>query len=167
MDSRPEYPQRVTRGPDGIYRWTYRISQRQNRRALRITIAVVGGVCVIMTAMAATLDVRALAVTVLSCGAAMLITLLVCAVVNRLSAGGIPQPFEVAEDYVRWVGSGRTDFRYSYSSLRRVRILPSEDIIELRQLLGVMQVYIPHEDFALVQGLILSRLPDGADVEYV
>ena len=166
MAERTEYTPRVTKGPDGVWRWIYVISRKQHRHALRITMTVVGAVAVFLIVMAAVTDRDMMWVTALSGAAATAVAGLVCLLFDRLAKDGVRQPFELSEDWVRWVGTGRTDFRYSWGSIRRVRILPSEDIIEVRQLLGVMQVYVPREDFSLVRDLILSRIPGTADVEY-
>ncbi len=166
MNSRQEFTPRVTRGEDGVYRWVYLISREQNRHGLRVTLIVVGALCLLLVIMGAMLDREAFVAILLSCGAAMLITLLVCRVFDRMASGGVRQPFELTEDHVRWVGTGRTDFVYSFRSLRAVRVLADEDIIEIRQLLGVMQVYVPHEDFGFVQDFILRRLPEKTVVEY-
>ena len=91
----------------------------------------------------------------------------VCAVYDRMAKNGRLQAFEITDDHMRWVGVGRTDFRYSWRSIRSVRVFEEEDVVEIRQLLGVMQIYVPHEDFPLVKDLILGRVSGTADVEYV
>ena len=165
-EQKPSYTPRVTKDPDGVYRWVYRISREQNRHALKITLTVVGAMCVFLIGMALFFDREMLWIMLLTCGAVMLIAGLVCWIFDRLSRNGIAQPFELTEDHVRWVGHGRTDFIYTFRSIRSVHILPQEDIIEIRQLLGVMQVYVPHEDFGLVQDYILRRVGRNTNIEY-
>ncbi len=166
MKNSGEYTPRVTRGEDGAYRWTYRISRKQHRHGLRVTMIVVGALCLLLVILGAMLDRQVFLITLLSCGAVMLITVLICWWFDRMAKGGVWQPFEMTEAYIRWVGYGRTDFIFPYRSLRSARILADEDIIEVRQRLGVMQVYVPHEDFGFVQDFILRRLPETAAVDY-
>ena len=166
VNSEPKYPPRVTRGPDGIYRWHYVISQKQNRHGLRITLIVMGALCVFLMGMGLTMGRDAFLVILLSCGGVMLITGLICWLFDRLSKNGVPQAVELSEDYVRWVGRGRTDFYYHFRGTERVRVLAADEIIEIRQLLGVMQVYVPREDFGFVQDFILRHIPPDTNVEY-
>ncbi len=168
METRAKYPERVTKGEDGVWRWTAVISRAENRHAISVTLKVVGAMCLFLIGLSASMrDRQMLLVTVLACGGVMAVTGAVCAVADRMAANGRYQAFEITDDHMRWVGVGRTDFRYSWRSIRSVRVFEEEDVIEIRQLLGVMQIYVPHEDFALVKDLILARVSGSADVEYV
>ena len=168
MDTKAKYPERVTKGEDGVWRWTAVISRSQNRHAISVTLKVMGAACLFLIVMAATMkDRQMLLVTALSCAGAMAVAGAVCAVYDRMAKNGRLQAFEITDDHMRWVGVGRTDFRYSWRSIRSVRVFEEEDVVEIRQLLGVMQIYVPHEDFPLVKDLILGHISGTADVEYV
>ena len=168
MDTKAKYPDRVTKGEDGVWRWTGVISRAENRHAISVTLKVMGAICLFLIVMAATMkDRQMLLVTALSCAGAMAVAGAVCTVYDRIAKNGRLQAIKRQKSSFVWVGVGRTDFRYSWRSIRSVRIFEEEDVIEIRQLLGVMQIYVPHEDFALVKDLILARVSGSADVEYV
>ena len=69
MKNSGEYTPRVTRGEDGAYRWTCRISREQHRHGLRVTMIVVGALCLLLVILGAMLDRQVFLITLLSCGA--------------------------------------------------------------------------------------------------
>ena len=46
-----EYPLRLVRGEDGVYRWKGKFSKQQRRKAIRITLGTCGGICLLILAL--------------------------------------------------------------------------------------------------------------------
>ena len=53
MDTKAKYPDRVTKGEDGVWRWTGVISRSENRHAISVTLKVVGAMCLFLIVLSA------------------------------------------------------------------------------------------------------------------
>jgi len=164
-DRKPIYTPRVTRGEDGAYRWVYEIDKEHNLLGARITMRVMGVMAVMLVLLGAFMGRDALVVMLLCAVAAVVIALAVCLVFYKLAPTS-RQPYELTEKYIRWVGTGRTNAYYYFRGIRRVRVSRPENMIEVRGLIGFIQVFVPPEDFSFVCEYILRRLPERADVTY-
>ena len=163
MGQRIEYPLRVTYWPDGAYRWRARVDRAQRMKAIKITLGVVGALCLMLMVMAVIIGPDMLGVVGLSCLAAMAISGVVCWLYFRGSSD-LHQPYEMAEEYIRYASSGRDDTYFFYKNIRRVTVREKENLIQVRGRLIGAPIIVPHEDFAFVQDYILRRLPPDADV---
>ncbi len=153
------FQDRVTKGEDGVYRWTYRMNPRRNKYPLLI----VGRVFVAMAAIRAIgLFIvgspnpghmadweMPLMVTGIFLGVFLLVTGLL------YLQGDDPLPFAMDEEAVttfRAKGAGPHSFR----RMRRVRFMPQHDAIRLG--FGAT-IYVPAQDYDLVKAFILDHLP--------
>ena len=83
----------------------------------------------------------------------------------RLSRGR-QQKYEMNEEYVRFVGYGRSDSYFHYKGIRRVRVNRARNLIHIRGIAVSAPFFVPPEGFEFVRNYILSRLPDSAKVSY-
>ena len=160
-----EYPLRVVRGEDGVVRWSGPIDKKHQRTAYKIILIACGGALLLFLPLCLFVNPEMLGTTALILLGVMAIPVLVCFVFDRMLPEVQLQAFELGEDFIHWVGDGKTDFRYSLHSIRRVRVKTEEHMLVLYQPLGVMHVYIPAEDFPYVRDYILHRIPARARVK--
>ena len=83
----------------------------------------------------------------------------------RLSRGR-QQKYEMNEEYVRFVGYGRSDSYFHYKGIRRVRVNRARNLIHIRGIAVSAPFFVPPEGFEFVRNYIVSRLPDSAKVSY-
>ena len=158
-----EYPLRLTRGEDGVYRWKGKFSKQQRKKAIRITLGTCGGICLLILALTLSAGAKGevLAATLISILAVMVIAGVICALYARMSKDRY-QPYEMGEDYLRFVGYGKADSWITFQNIRRVKIVPEQDLISVRTALVWAPFFVPHEDFAFVRNYVLLRLPPTA-----
>ena len=159
------YPLRVVRGEDGVLRWSGAIDKKHQRVAYRIVLLACGGALLFFVLASLVINPEMFGVTFLICLGVMAIPALVCFVFDRLTPDPQFQAFELGEDFIHWVGYGKTDFIYSLRSIRRARVKTAEHMIVLTCIPGVMHVYIPPEDFSYVRDFLLLRLPATAKIK--
>ena len=163
-----QYPRRVARGEDGVYRWLGEFSDEQKRKVVKITMGVCGGFCLLRLGMGYYLDGfgEMFRVMLLSCLAVMAIAGLVSWLYYR--ASGIEyQPYEMTEEYVRYVGGRRTDTYFHYDRIRRVKVDAEQSVLEVSTLLTTAPIIVPPGDFRFVEDYILNRLPGSTEVIYL
>lgn len=157
------YPERVTRGEDGVYRWTGDLGRGQMIQNRKIVLIAVSAPLLVILVMCLLSFPDMFMTTLLSCLAALGVCLGVMLLYERLP-GVTKQPFEMTEEHVRWVGTGRTDFVFPYRSIKRVDVHMAECRIILRRTLSWMPLVAPREDFNFVRDHILHRLPGDTKV---
>ena len=164
MDHREEYTPRVQRCDDGAYRWRGEFDRAQYSQVVKITMGVCGGMCLMFILLALAMR-EMLGVMLLTSLAVLAIAGGVCWAYMRFMTP-IYQPYELTEDYVRYVGGRSSNTYFRYKDIRKVIIDADRNRIAICSLLVTAPVFVPHEDFALVQNFILQRLPDTAQVIY-
>ena len=159
-----EFPERVTKGQDGVYRWKYLMNPRRNKHAL----IIMGEVFLIMAVLStvALLIVGSpnpgkmsdwdmpLMVDALFLGLFLLIAGILFLV------GDDPLPFSMDEEKI-FTYRSKTAGPHTFARMRKVRLLPQYDAIRLG--LGVV-LYVPAEDYEDVKAFILERLSPAAQV---
>ena len=159
-----EFPDRVTKCEDGVYRWKYRMNPRRNKHSL----IIMGEVFLIMAILStvALLIVGSpnpgkmsdwdfpLMVDALFLGMFLLIAGILFLV------GDDPLPFSMDEEKVITYRA-KTAGPHTFARMRRVRFLPQHDAIRLG--FGAT-IYVPSQDYAAVKAFILAHLPPAADV---
>ena len=162
-----QYPHRVTRGDDGVYRWLGQFSDEQKRKVVKITLGVCGACCLVLLAMGYYLDGfgSMFGVMLLSCLGVMAIAGLICLLYYR-GSGTIWQPYELTEEYVRYVGSTKTNVYFYFRQIRRVKVSAEKSLIEVASLLTTAPILVPPEDFRFVEDYILNRLPESTEVVF-
>ena len=85
-------------------------------------------------------------------------TLAVIATVAGIAAGKPGEALRVGVTLEAANAVGTTAF----SAVRRVRLYPKCDVIDLREWFGMNQIYVNGEDYAFVRDFILSHVPEKA-----
>ena len=158
-----QFPDRVTQGVDGVYRWKYLMNPRRNRHAL----IVMGQAFLMMAALstAALLIVGPPSHTMSPWSmplmvAGMFLGVYMLIVGILFLAGDDPLPFSMDEEKIITYRS-KTAGPHTFARMRKVKLLPQYDAIRLG--LGVV-LYIPPEDYEEVKAFLLAHLPPDADV---
>ncbi|MBR2661008.1 MAG: hypothetical protein IKE15_06350 [Clostridia bacterium] len=174
MEFREQYPNRVTMGEDGIYRWSADVDLSRDHYVQNLTIKIMlficAGIC-LMTLIFAIMtgDVSMAWIPVLCCGAVMVITMLVL----RLFRSGVKDRYtmgyEMTGEGIRLVRDpatarmmkraaafarggagtvqpGETEFR----SVRSMREVPETHMICLNTTVSALQIWVPEEDYDVV-----------------
>lgn len=160
-----QFPDRVTRGEDGVYRWKYRMNPRRNKHVLRVVATVlsvmaalsVAGLLIVGSPSPATMSDWGMPLMALGLFLGMF--LLITGILYL--QGDDLLPFAMDEEAVttfRAKAAGPHLFRW----VRRVKLLPQYDAIRLG---FALTVYVPAEDYEAVKAFILDRLPPEARVE--
>lgn len=155
----------IERDENGTYHWTAEIDGEYDRKIIRIVFAAIGGLCVLLTVYALIKYPDMFLTTLLSCLGVLAVVSAVALPLMRLSRGR-QQKYEMNEEYVRFVGFGRSDSYFYYKGIRRVRVNRARNLIHIRGIAVSAPFFVPPEGFEFVRNYILSRLPDSAKVSY-
>ena len=155
----------VERDENGTYHWVAAIDGEYDRKIIRIVFGAIGGLCVLLTVYALVKYPDMFLTTLLSCLGVLAVVSAVALPLMRLSRGR-QQKYEMNEEYVRFVGYGRSDSYFHYKGIRRVRVNRARNLIHIRGIAVSAPFFVPPEGFEFVRNYILSRLPDSAKVSY-
>ena len=155
----------IERDENGTYHWTAAIDGEYDRKIIRIVFGAIGGLCVLLTVYALVKYPDMFLTTLLSCLGVLAVVSAVALPLMRLSRGR-QQKYEMNEEYVRFVGYGRSDSYFRYKGIRRVRVNRARNLIHIRGIAVSAPFFVPPEGFEFVRNYILSRLPDSAKVSY-
>ena len=155
----------IERDENGTYHWTAAIDGEYDRKIIRIVFGAIGGLCVLFTVYALVKYPDMFLTTLLSCLGVLAVVSAVALPLMRLSRGR-QQKYEMNEEYVRFVGYGRSDSYFRYKGIRRVRVNRERNLIHIRGIAVSAPFFVPPEGFEFVRNYILSRLPDSAKVSY-
>ena len=155
----------IERDENGTYHWTAAIDGEYDRKIIRIVFGAIGGLCVLFTVYALVKYPDMFLTTLLSCLGVLAVVSAVALPLMRLSRGR-QQKYEMNEEYVRFVGSGRSDSYFRYKGIRRVRVNRARNLIHISGIAVSAPFFVPPEGFEFVRNYILSRLPDSAKVSY-
>ena len=155
----------IERDENGTYHWAAAIDGEYDRKIIRIVFGAIGGLCVLFTVYALVKYPDMFLTTLLSCLGVLAVVSAVALPLMRLSRGR-QQKYEMNEEYVRFVGYGRSDSYFHYKGIRRVRVNRARNLIHIRGIAVSAPFFVPPEGFEFVRNYILSRLPDSAKVSY-
>ena len=155
----------IERDENGTYHWTAAIDGEYDRKIIRIVFGAIGGLCVLFTVYALVKYPDMFLTTLLSCLGVLAVVSAVALPLMRLSRGR-QQKYEMNEEYVRFVGFGRSDSYFHYKGIRRVRVNRARNLIHIRGIAVSAPFFVPPEGFEFVRNYIVSRLPDSAKVSY-
>ena len=155
----------IERDENGTYHWTAAIDGEYDRKIIRIVFGAIGGLCVLFTVYALVKYPDMFLTTLLSCLGVLAVVSAVALPLMRLSRGR-QQKYEMNEEYVRFVGYGRSDSYFRYKGIRRVRVNIARNLIHIRGIAVSAPFFVPPEGFEFVRNYIVSRLPDSAKVSY-
>ena len=177
------YPAHVTLYEDGVYRWSYDMDMRHNtfmRNLILKVIAVifafpVGFFLVMFLAKALPMAVsgpfrrvpRAMAadmlfpllITLLIFAGAIGLTMLIYVISSLVMHGNYHLCFEMDDSSVALVPSAGVT---SFSAVRRVRLYPEQDVINLLECFGMNQIYVSKADYLFVKDFILAHVREKA-----
>ena len=155
----------IERDENGTYHWTAAIDGEYDRKIIRIVFGAIGGLCVLLTVYALGKYPDMFLTTLLSCLGVLAVVSAVALPLMRLSRRR-QQKYEMNEEYVRFVGTGRSDSYFRYKGIRRVRVSRPRNLIHIRGIAVSAPFFVPPEGFEFVRNYIVSRLPDSAKVSY-
>ena len=155
----------IERDENGTYHWTAAIDGEYDRKIIRIVFGAIGGLCVLFTVYALVKYPDMFLTALLSCLGVLAVVSAVALPLMRLSRGR-QQKYEMNEEYVRFVGYGRSDSYFRYKGIRRVRVNRARNLIHIRGIAVSAPFFVPPEGFEFVRNYIVSRLPDSAKVSY-
>jgi hypothetical protein len=155
----------IERDENGTNHWTAAIDGEYDRKIIRIVFGAIGGLCVLFTVYALVKYPDMFLTTLLSCLGVLAVVSAISLPLMRLSRGR-QQKYEMNEEYVRFVGYGRSDSYFHYKGIRRVRVNRARNLIHIRGIAVSAPFFVPPEGFEFVRNYILSRLPDSAKVSY-
>ena len=155
----------IERDENGTYHWTAAIDGEYDRKIIRIVFGAIGGLCVLFTVYALVKYPDMFLTTLLSCLGVLAVVSAVALPLMRLSRGR-QQKYEMNVEYVRFVGTGRSDSYFHYKGIRRVRVNRARNLIHIRGIAVSAPFFVPPEGFEFVRNYIVSRLPDSAKVSY-
>ncbi len=158
-----DFPPRITRGEDGVYRWMYLMNPRRNKHLLIVigqTILVMAVISVtgLFIAGAPSLGMSDWTMPMMILGMFLGMFLLIAAILYLM--GDDPIPFAMDEEKVVTF-RGKATGPHLFRRMRRVRFMPQHDAIRLA--FGVT-LYVPREDYGFVQAFILEHLPPDVRV---
>ena len=158
-----EFPDRVTQGEDGVYRWKYRMNPRRNKHVLRVVATVLSVMAALSTA--ALLIVGPPSHTMSPWSMPLMVDALFLGMFLLIAGilflvGDDPLPFSMDQEKIITYRS-KTAGPHTFARMRKVKLLPQYDAIRLG--LGVV-LYIPPEDYEEVKAFLLAHLPPDADV---
>ena len=155
----------IERDENGTYHWVAAIDGEYDRKIIKIVFGAIGGLCVLFTVYALVKYPDMFLTTLLSCLGVLAVVSAVALPLMRLSRGR-QQKYEMNEEYVRFVGYGRSDSYFHYKGIRRVRVNRARNLIHIRGIAVSAPFFVPPEGFEFVRNYIVSRLPDSAKVSY-
>ena len=142
MEPRPDFPLRVTRGEDGVLRWSGEIDRKHQRRVYKYIFGICGGALLLFVPFCIAVNASMLWPTLLSIAAVMAVVFVVCFLMDIYSPDVKLQPYELSEESIHWV----------------------EHMLVVHVPFGVMHVYLREEDLPYVRDFILHRIRPTAKV---
>ena len=109
------YPDRVTRGNDGTYRWTGQLDKEYERRDYRVTLWTCAGISMLIMVITAMTDLKSLWITGPCAAVIMGIAGIICLLLDR-AKGSAAQRYEMNEQYIRLV-NGKYSRYYEYPKI--------------------------------------------------
>ena len=79
---------------------------------------------------------------------------------------GRKQAYEMNDEFIHYVGYGKEDTYFRYSSIHKVTVHNSRNMLEVKGIVVSIPVFTAHEDFGFVRDYIIHRLPGTAKVLY-
>lgn len=161
-----EFPRRVTRSEDGVYRWKGIEDMEQSLGTILLSMKICAGILAVMGILLVFLDgihglIYLLPVAAVMFGICGLLWLLI-----KKGPGEITQDYEMTEEYIRFVGSAKTTYTYEFKKIRSVRLLRERHAIELKKNVGTARVFTDPEDLFMVRDHIIQHSPRDVEVLY-
>ena len=123
----------IERDEKGTYYWIGVIDSASYRKVIRIIYGAIGGLCALFVIMVLAMYPDMLRTTVLSCLGVLAVVSAITIPLMRLSRER-QQKYEMNDEYVRFVGYGKSDSYFYYRNIRQVRVHNSRNMIEVKGL---------------------------------
>lgn len=159
-----KYPDRVTEGKDGVFRWSVETERLLIENKVRnVTMGTCGGISLFLIGFMAILgDAFAVRVTSLSCLAVMFIAEMACKLEGR-SKKYVTKCYELDERGIS-IHIGKDTKVINFDDVNEVIV--SDISLELKGPKGGQVIYVPSEDYTAVSRFILRCVPVNTKVEY-
>lgn len=159
-----KYPDRVSEGKDGVYRWSVEVERLLSENKVRnVTMGTCGGINLFLIGFMTYLgDIVAIRVTSISCLAVMFIAEMVCKFDSK-SNKYITKCYELDERGIS-ILSGKDKYEISFDYIKEVIV--NDVSLELKGPKGGHIIYVPNEDYDFVSRFILRCVPVNTKVEY-
>ena len=159
-----KYPDRVSEGKDGAYRWSVEVERLSRENKVRnVTMGTCGGLSLFLIGFMAILgDAFATRVTSLSCLAVMFIAEMACKLEGR-SNKYTTKCYELDERGIS-ILSGKDTYNINFDDINE--IIVNDVYLELKGPKGGQTIYVPSEDYTFVSRFILRCVPVNTKVEY-
>lgn len=151
-----EFPDRVTLGEDGSYRWRYDLKAHHNTAPMEmmVKISLAVGVPIALIMLVLTWQYGPLQATLSSLGMLAMLVLLPTLIWKLLP----PDPmFRMDEAQIEAWPKGRSSGIYAFKGLTEVTPDPGVDRIILRWRVTRLEVYVPPEDYEFVKAFLMER----------
>ena len=149
---------------DAVITWSCRPEESDGKMAFRITVKVVGGICLALFLAGAVFlqDTAVLVITGACSAAAMLIAAGAGWLAMRLSAD-VPTHYEMTGEGIR-IGFGRSADFVRFRSVRYAET--AENRIVLHTRFSRRTIFLPEEDRVRLSGCILRRIDEEQSIRY-
>lgn len=187
MEFKEQYPDRLTTGADGVYRWSADVDLSKDHYiqnlTMKIMLFICAGICLMTLVFAyMTGDMSMAWIPILCCAAALLITMIVLRLFRLGVKDRYTMGYEMTGEGIRLVRDpatvrmmkgvaaltpggtgavqpGMTEFR----SVRSVREVPETYMICLNTVVSALQIWVPEEDYDVVCNYIREHTDRRTD----
>ena len=161
-----EFPRRVTRFEDGVYRWKGVEDMEQSLSTLMAAIKGCGVILAFMVIFVIFLDGIHGLLYLLPVAAAMFVTFGFLWFLITKGPGDITQDYEMTDEYIRVLGSAKSTYTHEFKKLRSIRVLQKRHAIELEKSIGTIRIFTDPEDLFMVRDHIIQHSPQDVEVLY-
>ena len=159
-----EFPRRVTRFEDGVYRWKGIEDMEQSLSTLMAAIKGCGGILAFMVIFVIFLDGIHGLLYLLPVAAAMFVTFGLLWLLIKKGPGDITLDYDMTDEYIRVLGSGKSNYTHEFKKLRSIRVLRERHAIELKKGIGTIRIFTDPEDLFMVRDHIIQHSPQGVEL---
>ena len=159
-------PNRVTKMPNGMYKWSCLIDAAYYRKSMGAGVKACIIIAVLVLVFGAAIafqyrDMGSFLIVLGSDAVFMLITIVVFKL--AFSAQDPRENYEMCDIYVK-SGYGKSSVYVDFDKARTAVF--ARNYIELKGGIGKIRVYAPAEDFDFVRGYIMSHLTGDCEIRY-
>ena len=159
-------PDRVTKMPNGMYKWSCSIDAAYYRKSVGagVKACIIIAVCVLVFVAIIAFqyrDVGSFLIVLGSDAVFMLITIVIFKL--AFSAEDPRENYEMCDIYVK-NGYGKSSVYFDYDKAREAVF--ARNYIDLKGRIAKIRVYAPAEDFEFVRGYIMSHLTGDCQIRY-
>ena len=149
--------------PESAYTWTYKADASAQSPVFASMLKICAAIGLGMALICAIIGIGWLGPILLT--GMVGLPALAWVLLGRLSGGTRRERYALTEETL-WVSTAWKQHTYSLRNVRRMRLCPGKDLIELHMAeLAVVHVFADRERYGTVLDFIRARLPEGAKVD--